>query len=240
MGGGQRVLCFGHGQAPVDPMHQQLEQKGFVLIPNVLSADEVEGLIVALGRVTGAGRRGLLTVPAVYNLARLPKMLELVRPNLAAEPRPVRAIYFNKTAEANWFVAWHQDLTIAVQAQGAVPEFTGWSVKDGVPHVQPPVELLENMLTLRIHLDDCDETNGALLVSAGTHRLGRLSADQIQELIAKHQEHRCSAKAGDVMLMRPLLLHSSGRSQGLRQRRVLHVEYAGFTLPEPLKWSENA
>ena len=57
MEGGQRVLCYGHGQAPIDPMHQQLEQKGFALIPNVLSADEVEGLTVALGRVTGVAHR---------------------------------------------------------------------------------------------------------------------------------------------------------------------------------------
>jgi hypothetical protein len=221
-------------------MNQQLEQKGFAIVSNVLSTDEVEGLIVALGMVIGAGRRGLLAMPAVHDFAHLPKILDLARPNLEAEPRPVRVIYFNKTADANWSVAWHQDLTIAVQERVEVPEFTGWSVKEGVPHVQPPEEFLENMLTLRVHLDDCDETNGALKVLAGTHRLGRLSADEIHELSAKHQECLCSAKAGDVMLMRPLLLHASSRSQGIRPRRVLHIEYAGFTLPEPLRWSDRA
>lgn len=221
-------------------MNQHLEQMGFAIVPQALSPEEVEGLIVALGRIRRAGRRGLLARPAVATFARLPKILDQVRPNLGAEPHPVRAIYFNKTARANWFVGWHQDLTIAVQEQVEVPEFTGWSVKDGVTHVQPPEELLENMLTLRVHLDDCDETNGALMVLAGTHLAGRLSAEAIQEMSARHQECLCSVKAGDVMLMRPLLLHASRKSQSRRQRRVLHIEYAGFTLPMGLNWSDRA
>jgi ectoine hydroxylase-related dioxygenase (phytanoyl-CoA dioxygenase family) len=152
----------------------------------------------------------------------------------------VRAIYFNKTAKTNWLVAWHQDVTIAVEEKIEAPNFTGWSVKDGIPHVHPPDALLENMLTLRIHLDDCDETNGALRVLAGSHRLGRLPANDIQELRQKLPEQVCSASAGDVLLMRPLLLHASARSAGTRERRVLHVEYAGFELPSGLRWNPNA
>jgi ectoine hydroxylase-related dioxygenase (phytanoyl-CoA dioxygenase family) len=221
-------------------MNQHLEQHGFALIPKVLSADEVEGLIVALGTIRSAGRRGLLAEPVVSHIANSPKILDLVRPHLAAEPRPVRAIYFNKTAAANWLVAWHQDLTIAVDEPKEVAGFTAWSAKDGISHVQPPDELLENMLTIRLHLDDCDETNGALRVLGGTHRLGRFTPEQIQELRGKHIEHLCSASAGDVMMMRPLLLHASGKSQGVRQRRILHIEYAGFLLPEGLQWSRAA
>jgi ectoine hydroxylase-related dioxygenase (phytanoyl-CoA dioxygenase family) len=99
---------------------------------------------------------------------------------------------------------------------------------------------LQNMLTIRIHLDDCDETNGALRVLGGTHKLGRLPADEIEDVRSRHTEHLCRASAGDVMLMRPLLLHASGKSQGIKQRRVLHIEYAGFTLPMGLAWSDAA
>ena len=226
--------------AEILTMKQSIEQQGFAIVPKVLTADEVVGLTVALGTITGAGRRGVLTEPAVSSFSRFAKILDLVRPNLGAEPRPVRAIYFNKTAEANWLVAWHQDLAIAVEERKEVAGFTGWSVKDGIPHVQPPDELLENMLTVRVHLDDCDDTNGALQVLAGTHRLGRLSADEIQELRGKHTPTLCSTTAGDVLLMRPLLLHASGRSLGHRQRRILHIEYAGFDLPDGLEWHEEA
>ena len=142
----------------------------------------------------------------------------------------MRAIWFNKSAEANWLVAWHQDLAIAVRERVDVPGFEAWSVKEGVPHVQPPAEVLQRMLTVRIHLDDADGENGALRVIAGTHRLGRLSAEQIAALRAEREETLCVAAAGDALLMRPLLLHASGRSTSDRPRRVLHLEYAGQEL----------
>jgi ectoine hydroxylase-related dioxygenase (phytanoyl-CoA dioxygenase family) len=93
---------------------------------------------------------------------------------------------------------------------------------------------------VRIHLDDADETNGALRVLPGSHRLGRLSAERIQELRPKEAEHLCTACACDALLMRPLLLHASSRSTSDRHRRVLHIEYAAFSLPDELQWHEAA
>ena len=40
--------------------------------------------------------------------------------------------------------------------------------------------------------------------------------------------------------MRPLLLHASARSTTDRHRRILHIEYAGFPLPEGLRWHDQA
>jgi ectoine hydroxylase-related dioxygenase (phytanoyl-CoA dioxygenase family) len=167
-------------------------------------------------------------------------MLSLIRPHLPAEPRPVRAIYFDQSAEANWGVPWHQDLTIALRARVEVAGFGPWSTKEGIPHVQPPADLLAQMLTIRQHLDDTDESNGALQVLPGSHREGRLSNDRIREWRARRAEFLCSAAAGDALLMRPLLLHASGHSTSPRHRRVLHIEYAGFALPEALEWHEAA
>jgi ectoine hydroxylase-related dioxygenase (phytanoyl-CoA dioxygenase family) len=156
------------------------------------------------------------------------------------EPLPVRAIYFDKSPAANWSVPWHQDLTVAVRARVDLPGFGPWSTKDGIPHVQPPIDLLERMLTLRIHLDDADRSNGALRVLPGSHRLGRLTADAIEALRIEYPEVLCTAAAGDALLMRPLLLHASRRSTSVRNRRVLHIEYAGFALPSGLRWHEDA
>ncbi len=219
-------------------MSHLLDQQGFAVVPHVLTTSEREQLIESLGPVTGAGRRGLLALPIVAQLARSSRLLDIVRPHLPADPRPVRAIYFDKVPETNWLVAWHQDLTLALRARVDAPGFGPWSVKDGVPHVQAPVHLLEQMLTTRLHLDDCDETNGALRVLPGSHRLGRLSAERIR-LLRKHDpDHLCHLSAGDALLMRPLLLHASSRSQSNRHRRVLHIEYAAFPLPDPLEWHE--
>ncbi len=221
-------------------INHELEQDGFAIVPGVLGTIEREKLLSSLGAVSGAGRRGLLALPIVAELARSPRFLDLVGPLLASEPIPVRAIYLDKSAERNWLVPWHQDLTLALRTRAEVPGFGPWSLKEGVPHVQPPVELLEQMLTLRLHLDDADGSSGALRVLPGSHRLGRVSSERMQELRNQQAEFLCAVSAGDVLLMRPLLLHASGRSRSAGHRRVLHIEYAGFTLPEGLTWSEAA
>jgi hypothetical protein len=198
----------------------------------------VEQLLALLGPVNGAGRRGLLALPEISALARSPRVLDMVRPHLPQEPLPVRAIYFDKYPDANWLVPWHQDLTLAVRERADVPGFGPWSAKEGIPHVQPPIALLERMLAVRLHLDATDMDNGALRVLPGTHGLGRLSAERIQELRRNVPEQLCDARPGDALLMRPLLLHASARSQSGRHRRVLHLEYAAFDLPPALRWHE--
>jgi len=169
-----------------------------MVVPNVLSLAQRQRLIDALSTFAGAGQHRLLGKPVIAQLARSPRIFDIVRPNLSSEPFPVRAIFFNKSAAANWLVPWHQDLTIAVRAKVDVPGFGPWSSKEGIPHVQPPISLLEEMLTIRLHLDDCDENNGALRVLGGSHRLGRLSSEQIRELRAKHPETVCRLSAGDA------------------------------------------
>jgi hypothetical protein len=221
-------------------MHQQLEQTGYAFVARVLAPAEQQRLTNALGAGNAAGRRNVLSIPEVAQLASSTLILDLVRPYLPSEPLPVRSIFFDKSPEVNWPVAWHQDLTIAVSARLEVPHFGPWSIKDDVHHVQPPVEILQHMLTVRLHLDDCDETNGALRVLPGSHRLGRFPADRIQELRQERSDVMCCLRAGDAMLMRPLLLHASGRSRSVRHRRVLHIEYAALSLPEGLRWHDAA
>src|SRR5215207_5208506 len=154
----------------------ELANDGAALVRGVLSPEEVGHWIRLLGAVDGAGRRGLLTHPAVAALAGSERLKRLARPSLDGPPVPVRGILFDKSAGANWLVPWHQDLTIAARERFEAEGFSAWSMKDGIPHVQPPVTMLERMLTIRLHLDAADETNGALRIIPGTHRLGKLSA----------------------------------------------------------------
>ena len=221
-------------------MSDPLISLGFALIPGVLDATELSDLLTALGPTTGPGRRGLLSSPTVATLASSPTLLDLVRPHLPAPPVPTRAIFFDKSPDTNWLVPWHQDLTIALREPADVPGFGPWSTKDGIPHVQPPIAFLEQMLTVRLHLDPADASNGALRVLPGSHRSGRLDPAQIQQWRERQPEFLCTASAGDVLLMRPLLLHASARSTTDRHRRILHIEYAGFPLPEGLHWHDQA
>ncbi|MCB1275370.1 MAG: phytanoyl-CoA dioxygenase family protein [Prosthecobacter sp.] len=196
-------------------------------------------MVVSMGSMSSAGRRGVLAVPEIAKLARSERILALLRPYLPQEPVPVRGIYFDKSPDANWLVSWHQDLTITVHERVDSAGFGPWSVKDGVTHVQPPAELLAKMLTVRIHLDDADASNGALRVLRGSHRHGRLSAGQIQDMRSKCAEVLCAAKAGDALLIKPMILHASGRSSSEQHRRILHIEYAGFNLPDGMRWCDE-
>lgn len=217
-----------------------LEKDGFELVSGLLDEKEIAELIAELGPVMGAGKRGLLRQTRVARLANSDSILSKIRPYLPIEPKPVRGIYFDKTPESNWLVSWHQDLTLALRERHDVHGFGPWSTKDGIPHVQPPVTMLERMLTIRLHLDKADESNGALRVLPGSHRFGRLDEDQIRDHRARGDEHVCVASTGDALLMRPLLLHASSRSIVPDHRRILHLEYAGFELPPVLEWSESA
>lgn len=210
--------------------------QGFAIARRALPAAVCAELAAALGPADGAGRRGVLELAAVASIAESTPLISRVRSHLPGEPFVVRAIYFNKSADANWFVGWHQDLTIAVRERRETPGFEAWSVKEGVPHVQPPVDVLERMVTLRLHLDAADASNGALRVLPGSHRWGRLSADGMEEQRRAVAEVVCECEVGDALLMRPLLVHASGRSTSNRERRVLHIEYAAEKLPSGLEW----
>lgn len=212
------------------PNGMKLATDGYEMMRGVFSAEACTELIRELGPILGAGRR-----LEAFSPPRL--LFDLAANYFPNSPRAVRAIFFDKSPETNWLVTWHQDLTIAVREKREVDGFGPWSMKDGLPHVQPPAELLERMLTLRLHLDDADGENGALRVLPGTHALGKLDAERIQMLRADVSEQLCAARAGDVLLMRPLLLHASGKSTCERRRRILHVEFADFALPSGLEWA---
>jgi len=115
--------------------------------------------------------------------------------------------------------------------------FGAWSVKAGMIHVQPPVGVLESMVTIRLHLDDCEEDNGPLRAIPGSHRLGKLSEREVELRVAELDERSYACPRGGVVVMRPLILHASSSAVNPRHRRVLHVEYASCDLPPPLEWA---
>ncbi|MDZ4113105.1 MAG: phytanoyl-CoA dioxygenase family protein [Brevundimonas sp.] len=150
--------------------------------------------------------------------------------------RPVRAVMFDKSPAANWSVAWHQDRTVPVRERREVEGFGPWSLKDGVPHVAPPIDVLARMVTLRLHLDEIDADNAPLRVAVGSHRLGRVAAGDAAERARSMEQRVCLAGVGDIWAYRTPVLHGSDRASGDRRRRVLQVDYADFDLPGGLEW----
>jgi ectoine hydroxylase-related dioxygenase (phytanoyl-CoA dioxygenase family) len=219
---------------------REIEVNGFSIVDNYLDRDSIDRLIQAIAAVdltpTQAGIRNLLElIPSVHTLASSSEIRSLVEPILGDNVCVVRGIFFDKQPTANWKVPWHQDLTIAVKNRLEVPNFHPWSVKGGIPHVQPPVRILEQMLTVRIHLDCTDESNGALKVIPGSHAQGRLTTVEIDRW-KQSPASSINCEAGGILLMRPLLLHASSIAIAPNHRRVIHLEYATEPLPSGLEW----
>jgi len=181
------------------------------------------------GAISGA--RNLLRMwPNVVELVRRPRLLEALEELLGPEAGVVRALFFDKPPGRGWALPWHKDVNIAVRTHGRLGVFSKPTTKAGVPHVEAPVELLEQMITIRIHLDDMDAANGPLLVIPGSHR-----EDGSREPAAIH------CRAGDVLFIRPLLTHASAHREPscTRHRRILHIECApNETLADGYEWQD--
>ena len=227
---------------------EAITEHGFAIIPAVSTPETVAALLRGLASVSSDpsvirrkhsiyGIRNLLSVvPAIRALADSDSIRSLAEPLLGADAFVMRGLFFDKTPETNWSVAWHQDLAIAVKRKIEVAGFGPWSVKAGVPHALAPAAVLEQMLAIRIHLDDADETNGALRVFPGSHRFGRMSDEEIERREQTGTSITCAVSKGGVLALRPLLLHASHSSQHPAHRRVIHLEFATGQLPEELEW----
>lgn len=231
--------------------YEEIQSRGFAIIPAVLDSQVVADITEQLACIKQSdstkqrgssyfGIRNLLSVvPALQNLVILPVIRSLVDPIVGPQAKAVRGLFFDKTPEANWKVPWHQDLTIAVRERKEVAGFTGWSMKAGSIHAQPPSRIMNEMLALRLHLDAANEQSGALKVIPGSHTRGRLSAEDMHKIREETKSVICLAESGDVVAMRPLLLHSSSVSTNASHRRVIHLEFCSLALPGGLEWCQS-
>ena len=234
-------------------LQQEIEQQGFAVLPGLFSTERVARLVSELAatrlQMNGSvlhsrgqvyGIRNLVDVwPTALAVAQEPRLRTAIGSVLPQGFGLVRSIFFDKPPGRSWTLPWHRDLTIAVRdAEAAIGEFRGPTVKAGVPHVEAPAWLLRRMLTARVALDDVVDENGPLLVIPGSHRNGRVEhLPTGRDLGAR----ACPVhmRAGDVLLIRPLVVHRSGASRPgtSRHRRTLHFEFAAEgTLPAGLEW----
>lgn len=217
-------------------------ENGYELIDDFLSGNQLNSINNELMDVSFPDRAGGIRnveekYSSIRDIAASDELMAFVKKYLSGDASLVRAILFNKTYENNWLVTWHQDRTVAVSEKFEENGWGPWSIKDEILHVQPPVSVLEEMVTFRIHLDDTCLENGCLKVLPNSHKLGILDSSAIKEYTQSHEGIACEAKAGSALVMRPHILHSSSKAIFPTQRRVLHLEYSSYKLPRGVSWA---
>ncbi|HEX2605877.1 MAG TPA: phytanoyl-CoA dioxygenase family protein [Flavisolibacter sp.] len=228
---------------------KELEEKGFTTIERIFTVQEIDAMLQIITEVDStksnfrktddlfAIRQVLKEIPQLCSVIFTKRLLATIRHMIGDSYFVVKSIFFDKPGASNWFVSYHQDLTISVDKKIPIEGFGPWSVKQDQFAVQPPLYILESNITIRIHLDHTDENNGALRVIPKSHRKGIYRPETINW--NKEKEEVCPVGKGGVMFMRPLLLHASSKTTNHLQRRVLHIELSKQELPEPLQWSER-
>ncbi|MDR6487495.1 ectoine hydroxylase-related dioxygenase (phytanoyl-CoA dioxygenase family) [Chryseobacterium vietnamense] len=226
-----------------------IEEYGFAVINNVFSQKELEDINLVLKNIDTskenfrksedlfAIRQFLKEVPEIKDLVFNENIRKVIKEIFGEKYFVVKSIYFDKPETSNWYVAYHQDLTISVDKKLELAGFGPWTTKQNQFAVQPPLNVLENIYTIRIHLDDTDENNGALKVVPQSHAKGIYRPETIDWTV--ETEEICNVEKGGIMLMKPLTLHGSNRTTNGKKRRVIHIEFSDMELPEVLQWSER-
>ena len=227
---------------------QEVHENGFTVIDDIYSDEEVADAVNVIDKTDKSNptfrksadlfaiRQFLKEVPDVKSIIFNDKLEQLIENIFGKGYFVVKSIYFDKPEQSNWFVAWHQDLTISVDKKVELPGYTSWTSKHNQFAVQPPTEILRDNFTIRIHLDDTNADNGALKVLPGSHLKNIYRPEDIDWSI--ESETICEVKQGGVMLMRPLLMHASDRTVNEQKRRVIHIEFSRAELPGEISWSE--
>lgn len=229
---------------------QQLNKEGYSIVNNLYTAEELLQLQELFSKTPskevnfrqGKDLFAIRHVTEVY-----PNLWDLIwnhrlQSFFGQFPQPyrlIKSLYFDKPPQSNWFVLWHQDLTISVQERVEETGFINWTNKNGIIGVQPPVHYLEDIITVRIHLDDCTLANGGLKVLPQSHKTGVLSPTANAQYQQDHIAVECQVQAGGVLFMKPLLLHASSRNRSNQHRKVLHLEFSSLDLPENLTFREE-
>lgn len=231
---------------------KQIDIEGFSIINDVFTENEIENLILLIDNKTKndsdnstfrksedlfAIRQFHKEVPETLPFIFNEKLQDIIESNFGKGFFITKSIYFDKPEKSNWFVAYHQDLTISVDQKIEIENFENWTVKQNQFAVQPPTEILENNFTIRIHIDKTTKDNGALKVINNSHSKGILRIENLD--FEKEKETICEVEKGGIMIMKPLLFHASNKTTNNERRRVIHLEFSKQQLPNGLEWSEK-
>lgn len=231
-------------------MKNEITSEGFTIINNVYTENEIEKIISLIEKKTEnntenatfrksqdlfAIRQFHKEIPETLDFIFNQNLKDIIENTFGKGYFITKSIYFDKPEKSNWFVAYHQDLTISVNKKIEIENFENWTVKQNQFAVQPPTAILEKNFTIRIHMDKTTKDNGALKVINNSHSKGIFRVENLEI----ENETICEVEKGGIMIMRPLLFHASNKTTNNERRRVIHIEFSNQQLPDGIDWSEK-
>lgn len=204
---------------------------GYLIEQNVFTCEECDKIIKTLPLLTNlkrkrAGARHLMPNPKIFNVANDERLIKIASFQLGKLALPFRATFFDKSIESNWLVSWHQDTALPLETVFDSEEWGPWSKKGNINYAHAPTWALSRVIALRIHLDDSTCNNGSLRIIPESHLLGVLTDKEVLSYSKTKAFIECCVAKGGVLVISPLLIHSSPKAQSSKPRRVLHIEYS--------------
>jgi hypothetical protein len=214
---------------------------GFIVVDHVVPDSICDQLIsdASISSIDGPGSRALLAHPLCRELVSFLENHTAIKPLLPPDPVAIQCTLFNKSEGKNWLVSLHQDLSVPVFKRIESAACSRWSEKKGQWFVQPPIDILEQLVAVRVHLDSSTAENGPLRVVPGSHRFGRLTTLDANAQRQMQGEVSLLVSRGGAVAMRPLLLHASSKATVPMPRRVLHFVFGPRELPYGLEWDQR-
>jgi len=230
--------------------YNEINSEGFTILNNVYTENEIEKIISLIEKKTEnntenatfrksqdlfAIRQFHKEIPEALDFIFNQNLKDIIENTFGKGYFITKSIYFDKPEKSNWFVAYHQDLTISVNKKIEIENFENWTVKQNQFAVQPPTAILEKNFTIRIHIDKTTKDNGALKVINNSHSKGIFRVENLEI----ENETICEVEKGGIMIMKPLLFHASNKTTNNERRRVIHLEFSNQQLPDGIDWSEK-
>src|ERR1019366_8155603 len=193
----------------------QVAETGYQVVQERFSSRECSELVETVSAVSRsrAGARHLMANPSVAAVANDKRLIDLARLWVGDSAVAFRATLFEKSAETNWLIPWHQDTALPLVQKFDFAGWGPWSQKAGVNYAHAPASALTRVIALRLHLDQSTQDNGPLRVVPGSHRSGVLSDESVRESVSASGFVNCCVAQGGVIAMRPLIVHSSSKAK---------------------------
>ena len=223
----------------LDNLHTQLDSNGSVVLNHIYTKREINRSSKILydfrkqnvdeGEAIFELESVLETLPDLKTLLinmNLKKIIE----SLGEGYSLIRSAYFDNRVSKPEKTVWRQRrrLTFPVKIEGA--DYSNWQLEGDFFSAEPPARIMQDMVIVRIHLDDSDQNNGELKIFKGSHSQ-ILDHSAIKVITENGLPSNCGILAGGIQILKPFILQSETKRSRSKKNRIIELTFSSSDLP---------